>query len=169
MAWNDRYGAPGADEAAAQVTLVAQACLEAACREEGGPIDLKAGPGGLWDVTFAVQALTLLHGGQSEALRSPNVPAAFDGLKRESLLADEDGAALAEGQRFLRRVDALLRIAQQRPTDPPPRQAGPLGDPALGSGYAQTQGAGEATVRDLERHRRKAGAVCEEILRGGRA
>jgi glutamate-ammonia-ligase adenylyltransferase len=138
-------------------------------REEGGGIDLKAGPGGLWDVAFAVQALQLLHGWRAEALQSPNLLLALEGLKREGLLADEDGATLAEGYRFLRRVEARLRIVEERPTDVLPRQAGPLGALARGLGYAQAQGGGEAMVRELERHRRKVSAVCDEILRGGAA
>lgn len=137
-------------------------------REEGGGLDLKAGPGGLLDVTFSVQALQLLHGWRSEALRSPNLLLALEGLKRGGLLADEDGAALAEGYRFLRRVEARLRIVQERPTDVLPRQAGPLGDLARGLGY-KAQGGGEAMVRELERHRRNVSAVCDEILRGGGA
>jgi glutamate-ammonia-ligase adenylyltransferase len=139
------------------------------CREEGGTIDLKAGPGGLVDVTFAVQALQLLHGWKDEALRTPNIPAALEGLKHGGHLADEDGAALGEGYRFLRRVEARLRIVQERPTDVLPRQAGPLGDLARGLGYTQTQGGGEAMVRELERHRRNVSAVSDDILRGGGA
>lgn len=135
-------------------------------REEGGTIDLKTGPGGLLDATFAVQALQLLHGWKDEALRTPNIPAALEALKRAGLLADEGGAALAEGYRFLRRVEARLRILRERPTDVLPREAGFLGDLARGLGFTEARGGGEAMVREVERHRQMVRAVCDEVLRG---
>src|SRR5512144_968981 len=92
-------------------------------REAEGREDLKTGCGGLLDVEFAAQARQLVYGWKGADLQSPNTSQALDALIRRGLLEQSDGAALREGYHFLRKVEARLRILQERPTDALPRES----------------------------------------------
>ncbi len=105
-------------------------------REEKGRIDIKAGPGGLVDVEFAVQALQLLYGWREPGIRVPNTLQALAALGRAGLLPRADLEILDEGYRFLRRVEARLRVLMERPTDVLPHDRERLEELARGLGYA---------------------------------
>ncbi len=85
--------------------------------------DLKRGPGGIREIEFLVQSLQLIRGGRESALRGPRLLPALQALVDGGQIADEDGRALAEAYRFLRRLEnrvQMLRDAQTHalPDDP---------------------------------------------------
>lgn len=159
------YGGPPPSDPRPEIRKMRERLEVEVGRESGGRIDLKSGPGGILDVEFAVQALQLLHGWRDGALRSPNTLEALGGLRGQGLLADEEGQALAEGYRFLRRVDARLRILHERPTDVLPDDPERLRD--LARGLGREEGGGEALVRDVEGHRQAVRVAYEKVLGGG--
>ncbi|MGA9746545.1 MAG: bifunctional [glutamine synthetase] adenylyltransferase/[glutamine synthetase]-adenylyl-L-tyrosine phosphorylase [Nocardioides sp.] len=84
---------------------------------------LKLGSGGLRDVEFAVQLLQMVHGRADEDVRAATTLSALDHLTRHGYVGREDGAALDQAYRFLRRLEHRIQLAQLRrthvvPTDP---------------------------------------------------
>jgi glutamate-ammonia-ligase adenylyltransferase len=86
-------------------------------KENPGRLHVKFGRGGLVDVEFITQALQMLHGAGRPALRRANTILALAAITDARLLPREDGVALAEHYRFLRRVSAGLRLFGARPAD----------------------------------------------------
>jgi glutamate-ammonia-ligase adenylyltransferase len=86
--------------------------------------ELKLGPGGLRDIEFTVQLLQLVHGRADETLRGPATLPALAALAAGGYVGRDDAAELADGYRFLRRVEHLLQLYRLRrthllPDDPP--------------------------------------------------
>jgi len=78
--------------------------------KEASPGNLKRGPGGLVDVEFLVQMLQLKHG---DALPQIVVPATLDALaalRAEGVLKRDDADAFLKSYRFLRNVQARMRL-----------------------------------------------------------
>jgi [glutamine synthetase] adenylyltransferase / [glutamine synthetase]-adenylyl-L-tyrosine phosphorylase len=78
-------------------------------RERPGRYDLKLGRGGLIDIEFAVQLLQLAHGAHVE-VRTTETARAIAALERIGALAPAHAETLAEGLRYLRRLEQRLRI-----------------------------------------------------------
>jgi [glutamine synthetase] adenylyltransferase / [glutamine synthetase]-adenylyl-L-tyrosine phosphorylase len=62
------------------------------------------------DVEFVVQYLQLSYGHLHPELRSCNTLAALGAMQQLGILVEDDYQALAEGYRFLRRLENRLRI-----------------------------------------------------------
>ena len=78
--------------------------------EKASPGNLKRGPGGLVDVEFLVQMLQLKH---AATLPQVAVPATLDGLaalRAEGVLKRSDADFFIKGYRFLRTVQARMRL-----------------------------------------------------------
>ena len=89
--------------------------------------DLKRGPGGIREIEFLVQSLQLIRGGREPALRGRSLLPALAALVEAGQVAAEDGRALAEAYRFLRRLEnrvQMLGDAQTHavPGDPETRE-----------------------------------------------
>lgn len=84
--------------------------MRARLEETAGPDNLKRGPGGMVDVEFLVQILQLQHAGDNPALRVPGTLAALNALHSAGHLSDEDYHFLDRSYRFLRAVEARLRL-----------------------------------------------------------
>jgi [glutamine synthetase] adenylyltransferase / [glutamine synthetase]-adenylyl-L-tyrosine phosphorylase len=80
-----------------------------------GLYDIKAGRGGILDVEFATQFIQLVHGRGRPALRAHGTLEALDAAAREGVLPAPDRATLAQGYRFLRRLEHRMRIVHDRP------------------------------------------------------
>ncbi|MCA9177528.1 MAG: bifunctional [glutamate--ammonia ligase]-adenylyl-L-tyrosine phosphorylase/[glutamate--ammonia-ligase] adenylyltransferase [Planctomycetales bacterium] len=79
--------------------------------EDGaGEHNLKRAPGGTMDVEFFTQRLQLEYGQQHPEILSPNTLEALQQLDDASLLPHDDAEALADAYRFLRKVEARLRL-----------------------------------------------------------
>jgi glutamate-ammonia-ligase adenylyltransferase len=72
--------------------------------------NLKRGPGGLMDIEFLVQMLQLKHGDKDESVRVPGVPMALAALSAAGYLNRDDAQYFALSFRFLRRLQARLRL-----------------------------------------------------------
>ena len=85
--------------------------MEAEIAKEGeSSFNIKTGRGGLVDVEFIIQYLQLLHGKGRPSLQLPNTLQVLEGLEKEGLLGVEDASALADGYKFLRRLENKLRL-----------------------------------------------------------
>jgi [glutamine synthetase] adenylyltransferase / [glutamine synthetase]-adenylyl-L-tyrosine phosphorylase len=75
----------------------------------------KAGPGGILDVEFIVQAMQLASGGTHPELRSPNTRDSLHALDTAGLIPHETATELLEGYEFLRTLEFRLRREHNSP------------------------------------------------------
>jgi glutamate-ammonia-ligase adenylyltransferase len=72
--------------------------------------NLKRGPGGTVDIEFSVQMLQLKHASDSPSVLVPGTFDAIDQLEETGHLKSDDAEYLRESYRFLRSIEARLRL-----------------------------------------------------------
>ena len=85
--------------------------------ESSERMNIKTGRGGLVDVEFLTQMLQLHYGPALTQVRLRNTLTALRAFAEIGVLPADDYAVLAEGYRFLRRVENALRLAHDRPVE----------------------------------------------------
>ncbi|HEY5972903.1 MAG TPA: bifunctional [glutamate--ammonia ligase]-adenylyl-L-tyrosine phosphorylase/[glutamate--ammonia-ligase] adenylyltransferase, partial [Pseudoxanthomonas sp.] len=85
--------------------------------------DIKRGPGGIREIEFLAQALQLIRGGREPALRERRLLPALRALVDTRQVGEEDGAALTEAYRFLRRLENRLQMLRDAQTHALPENA----------------------------------------------
>jgi glutamate-ammonia-ligase adenylyltransferase len=88
--------------------------------------ELKLGPGGLRDVEFAVQLLSLVHGRSDTSLRVAATLPALATLASGGYVGRADAAELAASYRFLRAAEHRLQLQRLRRTHTLPRDPAAL-------------------------------------------
>ncbi len=78
--------------------------------------NIKLGAGGIREIEFIVQALQLIQGGQSPAMRQANIYAVFQAIEEEGLLPDTVVSDLRDSYNHLRRLEHLLQAQQDKQT-----------------------------------------------------
>ncbi|MCL1926336.1 MAG: bifunctional [glutamate--ammonia ligase]-adenylyl-L-tyrosine phosphorylase/[glutamate--ammonia-ligase] adenylyltransferase [Syntrophorhabdaceae bacterium] len=86
-------------------------------RESEDRLNLKVGRGGVVDVEFAVQYLQLLYGAVEPCVRARSTLKALYELRRSGIIPADQFKALDDGYRFLRSLDARLRISHDSSID----------------------------------------------------
>ncbi len=123
---------------------------------------LKLGSGGLRDVEFAVQLLQMVHGRADEDVRASTTLSALAHLTHGGYVGREDGAALDEAYRFLRRLEHRMQLAQLRRTHVVPE------DPDALRSLGRAMGMSKEPVAELERawrqHRREVMRLHEKLF-----
>lgn len=89
---------------------------EEASRRGGADRDVKRGSGGIRDIEFAAQLLQLVHGRVDRELRTGNTLAALSALERGGYVDPGDATQLRESYRFLRRVEHVAQLEDERQT-----------------------------------------------------
>ena len=113
--------------------------------------NIKRGRGGLVDVEFVVQMLQLKHGADHPAIRQPNTLSALAALRREGFLNDADFELLTDSYRFLRMLEARLRLMNTTARDDLPDDSAELDKLARVLGYES----GEALSLDFDAYARR--------------
>ncbi len=134
-------------------------------RELGSRGDLKAGKGGVIDVEFAAQCLQLAHGAAHPALRTPSTIAALAAAAAADVVDPGDAALLADGYRFLRRLEHRLRIVHDRPVHHLPEAPVELERLARRAGFPD----GPRLARAVERWRDEIRAAYLRVVAAVRA
>src|SRR5262249_51310823 len=78
--------------------------------QTAAPGNLKRGPRGIVDIEFLVQMLQLRYGFESAAVRLPNTLSALAALRAAGHLHADDAEFLTRSYRFLRTIQARLRL-----------------------------------------------------------
>jgi glutamate-ammonia-ligase adenylyltransferase len=107
-------------------------------RELGGPgsrRDLKLGAGGIVDIEFAAQYLQLVHGHAHPGLRTTGTVAALEAAAAAGLAPPRDLELLAQGYRFLRKIEHRLRVVHDQPIHRLPEARDELDKLARRSGF----------------------------------
>jgi len=104
-------------------------------REGTGRVNIKTGRGGLVDIEFVTQMLQLHCGAHEPRLRVRSTLGALSALRECGVMPADDHELLAEGYRFLRRVDNALRLAYDRPVEELERGSADLAGVAKRMGF----------------------------------
>jgi glutamate-ammonia-ligase adenylyltransferase len=167
------YGAPAA--AARAMEIVHQAAFGPAWRDEDALAirqmrhrleeassrgNIKRGPGGMVDIEFLVQALQLRHGGANPALRVPNTLEALTALHEAGHLSGDDYDYLTAAYRFLRTIEARLRLMNSTARDDLPDDAIELEKLARQLKLPD----GPAVLTETDRRRRETRARFERLM-----
>jgi glutamate-ammonia-ligase adenylyltransferase len=97
--------------------------------------DLKLGPGGIVDIEFAAQYLQLVHGHAHAALRTTATIVALEAAAAAAIAPARDVELLAQGYRFLRKIEHRLRVVHDQPIHRLPEARDELDRLARRSGY----------------------------------
>ena len=95
-------------------------------QQTASPTNLKRGPGGTVDIEFAVQMLQLRHAADYPEVLVPGTLQALDQLTTLGLMDREAAEAWARSYRFLRRVEASLRLMNTTARHDLPQDEGEL-------------------------------------------
>ena len=124
--------------------------LEASTHES----DIKRGRGGLVDIEFLVQMFQLKYGREDCSLRVSNTLSALEALAKAGHLTDVDFKFLTDSYRFLRTMEARLRLMSTTARDDLPEQSVELAKLAHVLGYHEAQPLVERT-REYRQHNRQ--------------
>lgn len=103
--------------------------------QSAGQGDLKRGAGGIVDIEFLAQMLQLRHGREYPEVREPSTLAALAALQEIGILPADDAQFFAESYRFLRNVEAWLRLMNAIARDELPSEPDELARLAALVGY----------------------------------
>ncbi|WP_166772691.1 bifunctional [glutamate--ammonia ligase]-adenylyl-L-tyrosine phosphorylase/[glutamate--ammonia-ligase] adenylyltransferase [Xanthomonas arboricola] len=122
--------------------------------------DIKRGPGGIREIEFLAQSLQLIRGGREPSLRERRLLPALQALVEAGQIDADNGHALTEAYRFLRRLENRLQMLRDAQTHALPQ--GPLDREriALGLGYVDWP----ALLQALTPQRARVAAEFAELL-----
>ena len=134
-------------------------------RRGGAERDVKRGPGGIRDVEFSAQLLQLVHGRVDADLRVPGTLPALTQLGLGGYVDPDDAAVLAGSYRFLRRVEHVLQLDDERQTHTVPEDRDRRRRVARVLGFRGSPAAGptEAFDAELAGHRSRVRTVHERV------
>jgi glutamate-ammonia-ligase adenylyltransferase len=154
------YSRPfGLDELEEIVRIRTRMEEEIAKEVQGGHYDLKAGPGGLVDIEFAVQIMQLAHGGKDPSLRATSTLAVLKILSETGLVNEKQYNTLRRAYLFYREIENRSQIYQDRSDPRIPREASKALSRARRLGYGKDE---EAAGRFLEEVNRTRDSVRKE-------
>ena len=126
---------------------------------------VKLGPGCIRDSEFVVQFLQLVHGSHDPRLQKTNTLDVLDALEEGGYLLGEDVQTLAEGYRFMRRVEHRIQMMDDRQVYHIPQKPEDLSSLARSMGYEDATSFLEAYHRQRERIRRVYDAQLQSAQR----
>ncbi|NJC37660.1 glutamate-ammonia-ligase adenylyltransferase [Xanthomonas arboricola] len=98
--------------------------------------DIKRGPGGIREIEFLAQSLQLIRGGREPSLRERRLLPALQALVDAGQIDADNGRALTEAYRFLRRLENRLQMLRDAQTHALPQAPLDRERIALGLGHA---------------------------------
>lgn len=129
--------------------------------------DIKLGYGGIRELEFIVQALTLIYGGRDPRLRAARTLAALDRLETHGYMAPARARELKAAYLFLRNVEHKLQAAAGLQTHTLPAGAAGLALLAARMGFGKNAAAAERFTRALRDYRELVANQFREMLAGG--
>ncbi len=129
--------------------------------------DLKLGYGGIRELEFIVQALTLIYGGRDPRIRTEKTVEALELLADYGYLPAARAQKLAEAYLFLRNVEHKLQIVSGRQTHALPTDEPGMRALAARLGMGKSPGATLRLRAMLRKHRELIANQFRETLAGG--
>ncbi|RMD82686.1 MAG: hypothetical protein D6815_08625 [Candidatus Dadabacteria bacterium] len=132
--------------------------------ERPGVINIKTGRGGIVDIEFAAQMLQLKYGHRHPEVRCRGTARALTALREAGLLARQVADRLIDHYRFLRRVEARMRLERDRPVEELAADVQALAPLARRLGF-DGDDPGAELLEKCHRVREEVRAAYEEIFR----
>jgi glutamine synthetase adenylyltransferase len=129
--------------------------------------DVKLGYGGIRELEFIVQALTLIYGGRDPRLRTARTLSALDRLGAYGYMRPRRAAELAAAYLFLRNVEHKLQVASGLQTHRLPAAHAELQILATRLGFGKEPDAATIFANKLTAHRNLVASLFREMLAGG--
>jgi [glutamine synthetase] adenylyltransferase / [glutamine synthetase]-adenylyl-L-tyrosine phosphorylase len=129
--------------------------------------DVKLGYGGIRELEFIVQALTLIYGGRDPRLRTAQTLAALNRLGAYGYMRPQRAADLAAAYFFLRNVEHKLQVASGLQTHRLPASPRELQVLAARLGFGKEPDAATVFSDALTAHRNLVAGLFREMLAGG--
>ncbi|WP_239027569.1 bifunctional [glutamate--ammonia ligase]-adenylyl-L-tyrosine phosphorylase/[glutamate--ammonia-ligase] adenylyltransferase [Geomonas diazotrophica] len=104
------YGSSADDSVRKEIHRLRMRMENELAKESTGSYNIKTGRGGMVDVEFIIQFLQLRYGCEHREIRGSNTLEAMDAMRMLGHISEPDFQSLAEGYRFLRRLENRLRI-----------------------------------------------------------
>lgn len=122
------------------------------------------GRGGIREVEFAAWTLQLAWGGKLPDLRATDTKTALSRLALAGLVEASEADALFSAYRFLRRLEHVLQLQDDRPTHVLPSEPGARKRVAEMLGFTADEGGVSAFEQALARHRQEVRAAFDGIV-----
>ena len=129
--------------------------------------NIKLGRGGIRELEFIVQALTLIYGGRDPRLRTEQTVGALEKLDSFGYIPPERARELADAYLFLRDVEHKLQIVAGLQTHVIPADDGGMRALAARMGFGKEPAALEKFSEQLKSHRALVATQFRETLAGG--
>lgn len=129
--------------------------------------NIKLGRGGIRELEFIVQSLTLIYGGRDPRLRTAMTLDALDRLETYGYLASDRARKLRDAYLFLRDTEHKLQVAAGLQTHALPDQAEGFAVLAARLGFGKTADAPTRLKATLRDHREFVATQFREMLAGG--
>jgi glutamate-ammonia-ligase adenylyltransferase len=129
--------------------------------------NIKLGRGGIRELEFVVQSLTLIYGGRDPRLRTEKTLDALTRLESYGYLPRERARRLADAYVFLRDVEHKLQVVAGRQTHTLPADEPAMRALAARMGFGKQEGAAAQMLDALRAHRALVAAQFRETLAGG--
>lgn len=141
-------------------------------RELLGPLhqerNVKLGRGGIREIEFFTQALQLLNGGHTPAVRDTNTLGALARLAEHGFIPESEARSLSEAYRFLRQVEHKIQMVQEAQSHTIPEGTAEQTALARRLGYAKSGGKSERALfwRDFRRQRAAVRGAFDRLFHG---
>jgi glutamate-ammonia-ligase adenylyltransferase len=129
--------------------------------------NVKLGFGGIRELEFVVQSLTLIYGGRDPRLRSSQTLEALDRLEVHGYMQESRARRLQEAYLFLRDVEHKLQIAAGLQVHTLPSGTEALAVLASRMGFGKDASAASRFAETLKAHRELVATQFREMLAGG--
>ncbi len=129
--------------------------------------NIKLGRGGIRELEFIVQSLTLIYGGRDPRLRTAMTLEAIDRLETYGYLAGDRAQKLRDAYRFLRDAEHKLQVAAGLQTHTLPANADAFAVLAARLGFGKSPQAPDRLLEQLRGHRDFVATHFREMLAGG--
>lgn len=161
------YGRPFSARDLDEIVRVRHRMEEEIAREaKGDHYDIKAGPGGLVDVEFAVQVLQLAHGGSCETVRTASTMGALEAMSEAGLVNEKQYNTLRRAYLFYREIENRSQIYQDRSDPRIPSDIARARPLARGLGYRNDDEGARKFLDEVVRNREAVRQVYEGIVSG---
>jgi glutamate-ammonia-ligase adenylyltransferase len=159
--WTSSLGAEGA----AEIARLRSRVENELSGEGDGRLNIKTGRGGIVDIEFLVQMLQLRFGSTHPSVRTRATAEAIEALREAGALDADDADALLRHYRFLRRLEARLRLERDRAVEELGTDAASVAPLAVRLGY-DGDAPGERLLADYHRTREEVRAIYERHFAG---
>jgi glutamate-ammonia-ligase adenylyltransferase len=129
--------------------------------------NVKLGRGGIRELEFVVQSLTLIYGGRDPRIRTARTTTALERLAEFGYLPAERARKLADAYLFLRDVEHKLQIVAGRQTHTLPSESIELRALAARLGFGKSAADADKFLRRLARCRELVAAQFRDTLASG--